>query len=283
MIMARSASTSDTENPPLPTPLTDAPRLVASDIDGTLLVTGQLPAVSVIEAVAAVRDAGHHFALATGRSLSGALTAARELGLTDGWLVASNGAVTARLAGGSYTVLETRDVDAEAAIRLATRIRPDMRIAVEIVGIGYHVSEHFPVRALNGDQVKVGRLSDLWVGPTPRVVVYGQDAQRLVPALRAAGLTAIATRVDWVDITVGSVSKATAVERLRRDLNIPAERTVSIGDAENDIELLQWAWRGVAMGHATAQVQDAADEVTGTVGEDGAAAVLDALRSAAMP
>jgi hydroxymethylpyrimidine pyrophosphatase-like HAD family hydrolase len=95
--------------------------------------------------------------------------------------------------------------------------------------------------------------------------------------LRAAGFTAIATRGDWVDITVRNVSKATAAERVRQDLDIPIERTVAIGDAENDIELLQWAWRGVAMGHADRHVREAADEVTGSIAQEGAVRVLRSM------
>ncbi|MGI5190345.1 HAD family hydrolase [Promicromonospora sp. CA-289599] len=258
-------------------PLTGVRMLVASDIDGTLLVTGRPPSSAVIESVAAVRDAGHHPVLSTGRSLSGALAAARELGLANGWVIASNGAVTARLIGGAYVLSQVRTVDAETVVRLATKSLPGARIAVEIVGVGYHVNKQFPARELNGDQVKVSRLSDLWAGSTPRVVLSGPDAQRLVPALRAAGMTAIATRPDWVDVTVGGVSKATAVERLRQDLGIPIECTVAIGDGENDIELLQWAWRGVAMGHAAAQVQDAADEVADSIEQEGAVRVLQSL------
>lgn len=257
-----------------------APVLIASDIDGTLLVTGQPPSSAVRDAVAAVRYVGHHLVLSTGRSLSGALAAARELGLANGWMIASNGAVTARLTGGAYVLSQVQTVDAETVVRLATKNLPDARIAVEIVGVGYHVNQRFPAHELNGDQVRVTRLSDLWVGPTPRVVVSGLDAQELVPALRAAGLTAIATRPDWVDVTLGGVSKATAVERLRQDLGIPIERTVAIGDGENDIELLRWAWRGVAMGNASSTVQDAADEVTDTIDEMGAVQVLRSLATA---
>lgn len=251
--------------------------LIASDIDGTLLVTGRPPTQEVLEAVAAVQDTGHHLLLATGRSLSGALSAARDLGLTDGWLVSSNGTVTARLTAGSYTLTEMREVDAEAVVRLVTATRPDVRIAAEMVGIGYHVNTPFPVRTLNGEQVTVERREDLWAEPTPRIALYGQYASRLVPALRAAGMTAIAPRVDLVDVTVGSVSKATAVEHLRQDLGIPIERTVAIGDGENDIELLQWAWRGVAMGGASAEVRAAADEITGTIEQAGAVRVLRSL------
>lgn len=262
--------------PPAPAPAGTS-MLIASDVDGTLLVTGRPPSSAVLHAVAGVRDAGHHLVLSTGRSLSGALTAARELGLADGWLIASNGALTARLTGGAYVLSEVRTVDAEKVVQLAIDNLPDVRMAVEIVGVGYHVSARFPGHELNGDQIRVTRLSDLWVGASPRVVLSGPDAQRLVPSLRAAGLTAIATRPNWVDVTPGGLSKATAIECLRQDLGIPIERTVAIGDGENDVELLQWAWRGVAMGHAPTQVQDAADEVTDTITQEGAVRVLRSL------
>jgi HAD superfamily hydrolase (TIGR01484 family) len=266
------------ESPALPP--SAPPVLIASDIDGTLLVTGRPASSAVRDAVGAVRKAGHHLVLSTGRSLSGALAAARELGLANAWVIASNGAVTARLTGGAYVLSQVRTVDAETVVRLATKSLPDSRIGAEIVGVGYHVNQRFPARELNGDQVRVTRLSDLWAGPTPRVVVSAPDAQELVPALRAAGMTAIATRPDWVDVTLGGVSKATAVERLRQALDIPFERTVAIGDGENDIELLQWAWRGVAMGNASSTVQEAADEVTDTVDEMGAVRVLRSLATA---
>lgn len=274
MTTANCARVSDADVRPVTTSRTRTPALIASDIDGTLLVTGQPPSSATVDSCAAVREAGHHLILTTGRSLSGALAAARDLGVTDGRIVASNGAVTAELTGGSYRLVEVHGLDAKAVVRLVTGIRPDLRIAVEIVGIGYHVNLPFPAGELNGDQVTVTQPSDLWAEPTPRIALHGDDVGLLVPGLRAAGFTAIVTRPDWVDVTVRNVSKATAAERVRQDLGIPIERTVAIGDAENDIELLQWAWRGVAMGHANSQVREAADEITGTIEQEGAVRVL---------
>lgn len=257
------------------------PALIASDIDGTLLVTGQPPSATVVEAIAAVRRAGHHLVLSTGRSLSGALAAARDLGVGDGAVIASNGAVIAELSGGFYRLVEVHGVDVKAVVRLVTMTRLKLRIAVEVVGVGYHVNMPFPTGALNGDQVAVARTGDLWAEPSPRVALCGDDAGLLAPRLRAAGFTAIATRSDWVDVTVRNVSKATAAERVRQVLDIPIERTIAIGDDENDIELLQWAWRGVSMGHAPSQVREAADEVTGTTSEMGAVEVLRSVLSMA--
>lgn len=253
------------------------PLLIASDIDGTLLETGQSPSVPVIEAVAAVLDAGHELVLSTGRSLSGALAAARELDVTECWVTASNGAITARLTAGSYDLITVHSVDAQKVVRLVTTTLLDLRIAVEIIGVGFRVTEPFPVGELNGDQVTIAQLSDLWAEPAPRLALYGRHANLLVPVLRAAGFTAIATRPDWVDITPGGVSKATAVEHVRLDLGIAIERTVALGDGENDIDLLQWAWLGVAMGNSSSTVQAAADAVTGTVEQAGAVRVLRSI------
>lgn len=259
------------------TPVGRQAHLVGLDIDGTLLVTGQPPSAVVVDSIRAARDAGHVLALATGRSLAGALAAAYQLGVHDGWVVASNGAVVAQLSGGAYRVKEVHRVDAEAVVSLVTSVRPNLRIAAEIVGIGYHVSATFPRTELPGDQVVVAKFADMWEQPTPRIAIYGNEARLLVPVIRSRGLTAIPTRGDWVDVTPGNVSKATALEKLRREVGIPQERTMAIGDSENDIPMLEWAARGISMGHAPSIVRFAAGYSTKGVSDDGAALILNAL------
>ncbi|WP_454860836.1 HAD family hydrolase [Promicromonospora soli] len=60
-------------------------------------------------------------------------------------------------------------------------------------------------------------------------------------------------------------------------MGVPDEATVAVGDGADDVDALIWAARGVAMGQASATVRAAADEVTGTITEDGAATVLASL------
>lgn len=252
-------------------------RLVALDIDGTLLVTGQLPTSAVVAAIRAASDAGHELVLATGRSLSGALAAARVLGIGEGYVVASNGSIVAKLTCAACEVTEIHTVDAKAVVDLVSNVRPDLQIAAEIIGAGYHVSRPFPPEELGGEQVQVSRLSDLWTTPTPRLVVYGENAQSLVQPIRAGGMTAIRTRPDWIDVTAGGVSKATALESLRRKFDIPKERTIALGDSENDIPMLTWAARGIAMGHASSLVRFSANYATKSIEDDGAALILNAL------
>ena len=216
--------------------------------------------------------------VATGGSLARAVRIARHLGVHDGWVVAANGAVTARLRPDGYSVVEVVPLDAAPVCRLVARTRPDLRLAAEVVGTGYRVTRRFPERQLGGHQEVLGTLEDVWARPTPRVVVHGQWAQRLAPALRESGVTAIPARVDWVDVTAPGVTKATALENIRVQLGVALSRTVAVGDGENDLEMLSWAATSIAMGHAPEVVRAVADRVTGTVDEDGAAeALLDAL------
>ncbi|MEV0890288.1 HAD family hydrolase [Promicromonospora sp. NPDC050262] len=267
-----------TTRPPTPAPdASFATRLmIACDIDGTLLRTGHPPTSVVRAAMREVLGAGHHVVLATGRSVLGAVSAALQLGLRDVWIVSSNGAVTAHLLGEHYQVVDEHTVDAVLVIDVALKEAPAVRIAAEIVGAGWRVSAPFPDHELNGPQ-RQAPIGEFLVNPTPRIVLHGPGAYTMVPALIARGLTAIATRLDWVDVTPPGISKASALEKVRMELGVEASRTVAIGDGENDIEMFRWAAYDVAMGHAPPFVLAAASYSTGSIDDDGAATVLRSL------
>ena len=255
---------------------TTAQRLVASDIDGTLLRSGSTASPAVRHAVSAVVRAGHRFVLATGRSLVGAVPVGLHLGLDDAWIVASNGAITAHLVNESYEITEQHDVDADTAIRVALEHSPALLVAAEIPGSGWRVSNSFPATALNGAQY-VRPLSEFASNATARIAFHGPNAHRIVPALLAYGFGAIATRLDWVDVTAPGVTKASALEKVRVALGVDSHATTAMGDGENDVEMLHWAARGIAMGHASPFVIGAADDCTGSLDDDGAASALWSL------
>jgi hydroxymethylpyrimidine pyrophosphatase-like HAD family hydrolase len=81
----------------------------------------------------------------------------------------------------------------------------------------------------------------------------------------------------WLDIAAAGVTKASALEHLRVRLEIEQHLTVAIGDGRNDIEMLGWAGRGVAMGPAPEDVIAGSNEDTASVYDDGAAHVLRSL------
>lgn len=260
--------------------------LIALDIDGTLLDTGMDVPLVTTRAVQAVRAAGHHVVLATGRSLFGALPVARNLGLDGGWMVVSNGAITARLAPdapGGYLVHEQRTFDVEAVVHLARARVPDVRIGVEVVGWGYDVTHEFDAGKLNGAQRVVARTDELWAAPATRAVLAGADVMSLLEPLRELGVTATPNTQNWIDVTAPGLSKATALDAVREALRVDPARTVAIGDGWNDGEMITWAADGVAMGHSPGPIKALAQRVTGTIHEHGAATVLRALVADAPP
>jgi len=254
-------------------------KLVALDIDGTLVTYDEVLSDDARDAVAAVRAAGHHVVLASGRSLIAMTPIAAELKVEESWIVASNGAVTARLdakADMGYVLERVETFDPEPVLRMLKEELPHARYAVEDVGVGFRMTELFP----EGEH-RVVDFEDLWAGDVTRVVVRspGETSAEFHQIAARLGFDDVTYAVGWsawMDIAPQGVTKASALERVRQELGIPPENTVAIGDGSNDIDMLRWAGRGVAMGHAAAAVRAAADEVTGTIEEDG---VVDVLRS----
>jgi hydroxymethylpyrimidine pyrophosphatase-like HAD family hydrolase len=256
----------------------DVPLLVALDIDGTLVGEDRVVPTVTRSAVAAAQAAGHHLVLATGRSIVGMLPVARALGLTSGWGVASSGSVIVRLdpaTRAGYVIEDVHTFDVEPVVRLVHEIAPHLVIAVEELGWGYRTSTRLPAGALNGRQCVVAP-EEIWSRPTTRAILRGPGAFEAVGALRALGLTVTRSGPASIDVTPFGLSKATALEKVRKRLGTGRQDTVAVGDSYNDIEMLRWAARSVAMGQAPADLLAVAGEVVGTIREHG---VVDVLRS----
>jgi hydroxymethylpyrimidine pyrophosphatase-like HAD family hydrolase len=79
----------------------------------------------------------------------------------------------------------------------------------------------------------------------------------------------------WLDLAPVGVSKASGLQLVVDELGLTAADVLAIGDGRNDLEMLRWAARGVAMGQAVPEVHEAADASTDSVLEDGAAVEMD--------
>lgn len=261
--------------------------LIALDIDGTTINHAGELSPRVRDAVAAVRRAGHTVVLATGRAVHSTLPIARELGITDGWAVCSNGAVTLRWDTDrpeGYEIVETVTFDPAPVLALLRDTWPDAQVALEEVGVGHRLSGPFPEGELEGRQT-IESWNELSSRPVTRLTFRSPTgtAEDFLDLVEKIGLHEVSYAVGftaWLDITPEGVSKASALEAVRVRLGVEPADTVAVGDQRNDLEMLAWAGRGVAMGQAPPQVQDAADEITGTVDEDGLAMVLEPLAQA---
>lgn len=262
-----------------PQTFTRSSTLIACDIDGTLLKTGGKISAETVATLDLVRAAGHKVVLATGRSLVGLLPVATRLGLTEGFAVCSNGAMTVRLdrgAASGYAVHDARPFDPTALIGRVLGLVPDAYVGVEEIGWGWRVNALFERGLLNGEQKQVP-VADLCAVPATRVALHGPGIAQRAKALAESGVTVTPAGANWLDVTAPGTNKASALERLRVHTGIRSDATVAVGDGVNDVDMLAWADRGVAMGHAPEIVRAAAGEITGTIDQRGAVAVLRSL------
>lgn len=258
--------------------------LVALDVDGTTIDhTGRM-SEPVREAVRAVHDAGHHVVIATGRALVATLPILDRLDLTRGYAVCSNGAVTLELdpsIADGYRVVEAVTFDPAPALNLLRHAWPGAVIAVEELGLGFKVTAPFPDGELIGEQ-RVVSWDELVADPATRVTFRAPDgtSEDFLELAERIGLHGVNYAIGfsaWLDINPEGVSKGSALELVRRRLHVEPMHTLAVGDQRNDIEMLRWAARGVAMGNAPDEVKDAADDVTGDVDDDGLVPVLRSL------
>jgi len=257
--------------------------LLALDIDGTL--SGFYSEFSPAVAKAVGRAAAEerlHLVLATGRSAHSTLGMAERLGVRRGWAVCSNGSLTIEFDLASakrFEIVDKVTFDPARALAEVLRLVPGARVAVEEIGHGFLVSQPFPAGELDGD-VTVAPMDVLAARPATRVILRALDLdpEKLDVIMEATDLPGVNYSIGWtgwIDLNPPGVSKAAALEVLRQRFEVPPGGTVAVGDGGNDLEMLRWASRGVAMGGSSPKVLAAANEVTGTLDEDGVVQVID--------
>jgi hydroxymethylpyrimidine pyrophosphatase-like HAD family hydrolase len=262
-----------------------SPKLVALDIDGTILDHDQHLSERVRSSVRAVAELGIHIVIATGRSLHETVPVLDRLGLLTGWAVCSNGSVTLRLdptRSAGYEVADVVTFDPMAVLTLLRTHLPTALYALETGRGEFLLTAPFPAGELEGAHTRVAAFDELTAEPACRVVVRSpehtsDDFMALTASIGLHGVNYAVGWTAWLDLAPDGTSKASALERIRDRLGVDRGETLAVGDGRNDLEMFSWAGRSVAMGNASEDVRIAADVIAAPVAEDGLAEVLEAL------
>ena len=263
-------------------------RLVATDLDGTLLRTDGSVSARTRRALDAAIEAGVVVVLVTGRPPHTLKQAAHAAGLS-GLAVCSNGAIVYDLDHDEIVRHTPLPTEATRDVILALREAvPDVcfafvrgtRFACEPAYHGIaRAADHadgFLELAVLGDALALSEEA-----PTKLIARHAtltvDDLLAQVLRLELAGVEVTHSGAPFVELSASGVTKAWALEAFCADLGISADEVVAFGDALNDLPMLRWAGRGIAVANAHPAVLAEADAVALANDADGVAIVLERL------
>lgn len=254
------------------------PRLVATDLDGTLVRSDETVSAESARVLAELDRRGVPVVFVTARPLRWMEELWSMVG-AHGLAVVSNGAILYDVT--RREVREVVGIDRDAGLRLVETIAravPGAGFAIECVD-GIRQDERFVDVHRASDDAPRGRLADLWDAPAVKLLVRDLEAdpEELRRAVVAAvGDAPVATwSVDHlVEISAPGITKAATLERVAAELGVEAADVVAFGDMPNDLPMLAWAGTSYAVANAHPDVLAAADHVAPANDDDGVAQIL---------
>lgn len=261
------------------------PRLVATDLDGTLLGPDGVLSLRSAAALQAVAAAGVTVVFATGRPpvVAGREVEAAGSGVHYG--VMANGTIVCTLP--DATVLRTVRFPARVAVGAVRSLRahdPELGFALATDAAftaepGFH--ERMPVRS-TGDTVPDALVGHEIADEALKLIAFhprhgAHDLMHLLPPVLGHGLSVNHMGADAVEIAPAGADKGVGLSWLCEHLGVHRDDVMVFGDEVNDLPMFAVAGHRVAVANANETVRAAADEVTASNADDGVAVVLERL------
>ncbi|MGO3116064.1 sugar-phosphatase [Enterococcus pseudoavium] len=262
-------------------------KLVAIDLDGTLLNDHHEINQPVVEAIKAARKAGVYVVLSTGRPLSGTKAQLEVLGLTndEDYIITYNGAL----------VLNTKTWEIIAEHNLTRENYLEIDHLARLLDVHLHIADKQVMYTANRDISPYTILESYLVNMplhyrTPEEIAAAVSpikmmmiddpevlsaAFKQIPAGYFDKYTIVRSTPFFIEVLNPKASKGLALKELSEHLGIQQSEVMAIGDAENDLSMIEFAGTGVAMGNASETIKAAADYTVATNLEDGVKEAFD--------
>lgn len=262
---------------------TAAYRMVATDLDGTIVRSDGTVSARTRAALGTAEAAGAVIVIVTGRPPRWLADIAEQTG-HHGLAICANGALLFDLA--TETVIGAHPLQAGTLRHLVEVLRdaiPGIAFAVERVDDGFHHEPGYHPRWDSDQRAVTTEIDALLAAPASKLLARhsSYDADDLLAVARSAvGDETVATLTHssadgLLEISAAGVSKASALAEYAAEHRIGAAEVLAFGDMPNDLPMLEWAGHSVAVATAHPEVLAAADEVTASNDDDGVAQVLE--------
>lgn len=257
-------------------------RLVATDLDGTLVRSDGTISPRTADALIAAESAGIDVVFVTGRPLRWAEDVFGYVG-GHGFAIVSNGALVWDVA--RSVVQRTRAIEPAVAFEVTERLRaavPESHFAAETlagIALEHGFMERYPVPP---GAVR-GTAAEILTEPAFKLLARHEELDPQDYWDRAIAAIGDLVEVTWssattlLEMSAYGVTKASTLALFCEERGISAAEVVAFGDMPNDRPMLEWAGTSYAMANAHPTVRAAAALVTGTNDEDGVAQVMEQL------
>lgn len=262
-------------------------KIIALDVDGTLVETGGKLSEGVREAlIRAQRDYGMRVILASGRPTAGLRSLAEELELArySGYVLPFNGGYTYNARAMSQPI---------SSHYLDDALIPELYAFAQSEGLNILTYSDTEILTERLDDPNVRKEMGFTVMPSRQVESFVNDVPRQLPKCLIVGEPSeieralpiakerFAGRADvftsdpcFLEVVPSGINKGVALKKLLERLDYDRSELIGVGDSYNDLEMIQFAGLGVAMGNAREAIKSCADYVTKSNNEDGVAHLL---------
>lgn len=260
-------------------------KLIALDMDGTLLNENKTISKENFEAIQNAREKGVKIVLATGRPVKGIKKYLKELNLLTGddYAVAFNGAVVQNTKTDEVIAetLLTMD-DVKYLYNLSKKLGVNIHVSTPTSCITPKHNKYSQYEAdMNGIDIEISDLDLLDPNTTIIKIMFIDHESLLDKVIEKLAkeiydkYTVVRSAPFFLEFINKRANKGIGVEILAKSLGIKKEEVICMGDAGNDIHMVEYAGLGVAMGNAFPELKEIANYVTKTNEENGVAHVIN--------
>lgn len=261
-------------------------KLIAIDMDGTLLNSQHEITPAVKQAITDARAKGVHVALATGRPYIGIHRYLQELDLLQEgqYCITNNGALVQRAANGECIIENTLDINDYRYLEALSH-----QVGVHFHALDFNtlytanrdISPYTVYEAsLTGMPFKFRTVEEMQPDMHfPKVMMIDEPdildaAITRIPKAAFDRYTIMKSAPYYLELLNKRANKGEAVKALATQLGIVAEEVMTLGDQGNDLAMIEYAGIGVAMGNAIDEVKAASQFVTASNNEDGVSVAI---------